>query len=159
MSAVELVLRAISLFTAGLITGVCVVFQVSVVPIMHSWSDERSLSLHRDFKVIADPDIFVKPSGAISLLSAILALVVGNHQPTGSVVLTIVGVVAFAGIAIISEAINVPVNRWAGSWSPGSGVPSDYGERRSRWERAHVWRTVLAVVGFACYIVGALEAS
>ena len=158
MSTVELILRAINLFTAGLITGVSVLFQVSVVPIMRSWSDQRSLGLHRDFTVVADPDIFVKPSGAISLVSAILALVLGHHHRAGAVVLTIAGIVAFAGVAIISEAVNVPVNRWAAKWS-GEGVPADYAGRRSRWERAHVWRTVLAVIGFACYVVGALEAT
>jgi uncharacterized membrane protein len=158
MSTVELVLRAINLFTAGLITGVSVLFQVSVVPIMRRWSDQRSLGLHRDFTVIADPDIFVKPSGAISLLSAIFALLLGHHHRAGAVALTIAGIVAFAGVAIISEAVNVPVNRWAAKWS-GESVPADYAGRRSQWERAHVWRTVLAVIGFACYVVGALEAT
>lgn len=136
MTDLELALRALNLFAAGLVTGTAVVFQVSVVPIMRSWSDERALGLHRDFAVIADPDIFIKPSGAISLLSAVLALVLGHHHPSAAVVLTVAGIVAFVGVAIISEAINVPVNRWAAKWS-GGPVPAEYTERRGRWERAH----------------------
>lgn len=157
MSALELTLRALNLFTSGIIAGTALVFQVSVVPIMRAWSDERSLGLHRDFAVIADPDVFIKPFGAISLLTAILALVLGHHHRASAVALTIAGIVAFIAVAVLSEAINVPVNRWAAKWS-GPDVPSDYAPRRRRWERAHLWRTVLALVGFACYVVGALEA-
>jgi len=158
VTALEVILRSVNLFATGVLTGTTVVFQLSVVPIMRSWSDERSLGLHRDFTVIADPDIFIKPAGAISLLSAILAVVLGHDHRAAAVALTIAGIVAFAGVAIISEAINVPVNRWAAKW-PGDAVPADYGERRNRWERAHLWRTILAAAGFGCYIVGALEAT
>lgn len=157
MTDLELALRAVNLVAAGVVTGTAVVFQVSVVPIMRSWSDERSLGLHRDFAVIADPDIFIKPSGAVSLLSAVLALILGHHHRAVAVVLTVAGIIAFVGVAIISEAINVPVNRWAAKWS-GGAVPADYADRRGRWERAHLGRTLLAVVGFGCYVVGALEA-
>jgi uncharacterized membrane protein len=157
MTALELALRAVNLFATGVLTGTTVVFQLSVVPIMRSWSDERSLGLHRDFAVVADPDVFVKPAGAISLLSAILALVLGHHHDAVGVALTVAGIVAFVGVAIISEVINVPVNRWAAKWS-GDAVPAEYPDRRDRWERGHLWRTLLAVVGFGCYVVGALEA-
>jgi hypothetical protein len=157
MTSLELALRAVNLFATGVLTGTTVVFQLSVVPIMRSWSDERSLGLHRDFAVIADPDIFIKPAGVISLLTAVLALVLGHHHHAAAVVLTVAGIIAFAGVAILSEAINVPVNRWAAKWS-GDAVPAEYAERRRRWERAHLWRTLLAVVGFGCYVVGALEA-
>jgi hypothetical protein len=158
VTALEVALRAVNLFATGLVTGTTVVFQLSVVPIMRSWSKDRSLGLHRDFTAIADPDIFIKPAGAISLLSAILALILGHHHRAAAVALTIAGIVAFAAVAIISEAINVPVNRWAAKWS-GDAVPADYDQRRTRWERAHVWRTILAVAGFGFYIVGALEAT
>lgn len=158
MTGLELTLRAVNLFTAGLVTGTAVVFQVCVVPIMRSWAPDRSLALHRDFAVVADPDVFIKPSGALSLLSALLALILGHHHGAASVVLTIAGLVAFIGVAVISEAINVPVNRWAAKWS-GETLPEEYAARRQRWEAAHLWRTLLALIGFACYVVGALEAT
>jgi uncharacterized membrane protein len=158
VTALEVILRAVNLFATGVVTGTTVLFQLSVVPIMRSWSEERSLGLHRDFATVADPDIFIKPAGAISLLSAILVVILGHHHRSAALALTIAGIVAFAGVAIISEAINVPVNRWAAKWS-GDAVPAAYGERRHRWERAHLWRTILAVAGFGCYIVGALEAA
>jgi hypothetical protein len=158
MTEVELAMRAVNLFAAGMITGTAVVFQVSVVPIMRSWTEERALALHRDFATVADPDVFIKPAGAISLLSAIVSLVVGHHHGAAAVALTVAGIVAFVFVAVISEAINVPINRWAGGWS-GRELPSDYPTQRRRWEAAHLWRTVFAVVGFALYVVGALEAT
>ena len=70
MTDLELVLRAINLFVTGLVTGTTVVFQLSVVPVMRSWPESLSLRLHRDFVVVADPDRFIKPAGALSLITA-----------------------------------------------------------------------------------------
>lgn len=158
MSDLELVLRTLNLLTAGLVAGATLFFQVSLVPIMRSWPEPMSLRLHKDFVVTADPDRYIKPAGAISLIAALLALVLGNGSPAGSVVMTILGIALFAGVAIISEVINVPVNRWAGAWG-GGDVPPEYPRLRGRWERAHLWRTALAVLGLACYLVGALAAA
>ena len=61
-----------------------------------------------------------------------------------------------AGVAVISEVINQPINRRVGG---AEAVPSEYAQLRRRWDRANLVRTSIAVVGLVCYVVAALEAA
>jgi uncharacterized membrane protein len=156
LSDLELVLRAVNLFCAALIVGALVIMQHSIVPIMRKWPAQLSLQLHRDI-IEVNPDVYIRPCGALSLITAILALVVGDHVPRASVVLTLAGVALLVGVAIVSEALNQPINRRIRDL-PDAQPPPDYLQTRERWMNAHLLRTVLGVAGLICYIVGALKA-
>jgi hypothetical protein len=156
LSDLELVLRAVNLFCAALIVGALVIMQHSIVPIMRKWPEQLSLRLHRDI-IEVNPDIYIRPCGAVSLITAVLALVVGHNVPTASVVLTLAGVALLVGVAVVSEALNQPINRRMRDL-PDAQPPPDYLQTRDRWMAAHLLRTVLGVAGLVCYIVGALKA-
>jgi len=131
-----------------------VLIHFSVVPIFREWSAELSWKLHREF-VIVNPDKYIKPSAAVSLAAAIVALIV-DDDPRSNLVLTVVGIACFAGVAVISEVLNQPINRKVGR---AEALPSDYADLRRRWDRANLIRTSIAVVGLVCYVVAALEAA
>ena len=154
MSGWEILLRTLNVIGAALVVGGAVLIQFSVVPIFRGWSPELSWKLHKEF-VIVNPDRYIKPSAAISLAAAIVALIV-DDDPTSALVLTIVGIAMFAGVAVISEVINQPINRTFGR---AEVVPAGYESLRRRWDRANLVRTSIAVVGLVCYVVAALEAA
>ena len=154
LSGWEILLRTLNVVGAALVVGGAVLIHFSVVPIFRDWPAELSWKLHKEF-VIVNPDRYIKPSAAISLAAAIVALIVDDH-PTSTLVLTIVGIASFAGVAVISEVINQPINRRFGR---AEAVPGEYAELRVRWDRANLLRTSIAVVGLFCYVVAALEAA
>jgi len=154
VSGWEILLRTVNVIGAALVVGGAVLIHFSVVPIFRDWPAELSWKLHREF-VIVNPDRYIKPAAAVSLAAAIAALVVDDH-PRSTLVLTIVGIAMFAGVAVISEVVNQPINRTFGR---AEAVPDDYGRLRRRWDRANLVRTSIAVVGLVCYVVAALEAA
>lgn len=156
MGEAELVLRAVNLFGAALIVGALVIMEHSIVPIMRKSAPEVALQLHRDI-IEVNPDVYIRPSGAISLVAAILAVTV-EHVPTSSLVWTVAGIVLMAGVAVVSEALNQPINRRFRDL-PSAEPPADFGPVFARWVRAHRLRTWLGVAGLLCYIVGALTAA
>jgi Domain of unknown function (DUF1772) len=156
LGELELVLRAVNLFGAALIVGAMVIMEHSIVPIMRNSAPEVSLQLHRDI-VEVNPDTYIRPSGAISLLAAILSVTV-KHVRTSSVVWTVAGIALLAGVAIVSEALNQPINRRFRDL-PDASPPADFEPVFARWIRAHRVRTWLGIGGLVCYIIGALAAA
>jgi hypothetical protein len=157
MTDLELILRAVNLFLTGLVVGALAVFQRSLVPVLVSWPADLSVRLHRDI-IRFNPDTYIRPAGAISLVTGALALVLPGDVPTASVIWTIAGIALLVGVAVVSEALNQPINRRIGD-APEGQPPADHRALMNRWARAHLMRTVLGVAGLAAYIIGALEAA
>jgi Domain of unknown function (DUF1772) len=157
MSGLEVTLRAVNVFFAGLIVGALVVMQASIAPIIREWPPRLAVKLHQEI-IRFNPDRYIIPSGAISLVAGVLALVFADDLPGVSLVLTVVGLALMVAVAVISEVLNQPINRAIGK-TPADGVPDEYEPMRARWLQAHLWRTAVGVGGLACYIVGALKAA
>lgn len=157
MTNLELALRTVNLLCIALVAGSALFTHTAIVPILRSWSDSMSLSLHHDM-VRANPDRVIKPAAALALLAAVLALVLADDDLPGvSLVLTIVGIALQIGVFVISQAVNQPINRRVGR-QPSEAVLPQYRALRARWDRANLSRTAVALVSFGCYIVAALAA-
>jgi uncharacterized membrane protein len=56
-----------------------------------------------------------------------------------------------AGAFLVTREINVPINNELASWNPQQ-VPPSWVAMRDRWNSANLFRTVVAVLSFACYL-------
>lgn len=157
LNDLELVLRAINLFCAALVVGGVTFAHMNVVPIIRRWDDELALKLHREM-VDVNPDRYIRPCAIISQLAALGALVAADGLPDSSLVLTIEGMVLLLGTAAVSESVNQPINRRTHREAPERLVAS-YRSLVRRWDDYNLIRTLFALAGLFCYVLGALEAT
>jgi uncharacterized membrane protein len=57
----------------------------------------------------------------------------------------------FAGAFLVTREINVPINNEMALWNPQQ-VPAVWSVMRDRWNDANLFRTMAAVLSFACYL-------
>lgn len=65
---------------------------------------------------------------------------------------------AFVSVAVLTGAVNVPINRELMTWN-AAFPPADVMAIWARWERVHTIRTVLAVLGFALELLALAAAT
>jgi hypothetical protein len=89
----------------------------------------------------------------ITILSCAAWLMLARSR-TGSAEFVFLGLgaLAFVSIAVLTRAVNVPINVQLMTWDPSS-APPDVMNTWAPWERVHTARTVMAVLGFALLLL------
>ena len=152
------VLRFLNVLSAGLEAGGQLSVLLVVVPVKRHWPTELSVRVHQPM-LHTLPDRYLRPLGFVTGISALLILglaAIGETElETASIVLTLLGLPAAIGVAVLSEAFNKPTNRIILTWS-SEDIPADYARIRDRWDRIHVMRTASGLIAFVCFAAAAL---
>jgi uncharacterized membrane protein len=145
------VLASTFLLLTGILAGTLFTVEVAIVPALGSLSAERWVQVHTLLDKRFDP--LMPRINKVSLVIC-AALVVFAPGPAAKVAFALGGLCTI-GVAVVSEAFNVRMNRHVSSWDPGA-LPVEWLGLRARWASFNRVRTIIAVVGFASVIVGAV---
>lgn len=150
MPIIEDVLRFLSLFCAGIATGTWLVAQRALIPMRRELPSEGAIHLH----VVTSREIdrYQPACTALATISGLLLVVPGLAADRASTLWTASGFACMLGASLTSMLRNMPINRRIASWPRGS-VPAEYPALQAQWIRGNLVRTVLGVVGFACYVL------
>lgn len=138
------------LVLTGLLAGVLFAVEIAVVPMLGRLAGPEFTVVHR----LLDPgfDPLMPRISKVGLLAGIAAAILA---PTlASSVLTWAAIAALVGVAVVSEAVNVRLNRVIDSWD-GDRPPEDWQPVRRRWARANRVRTLFAVASFLLAVLAA----
>lgn len=132
------VLGAVAMIGSGVTAGVLIAVAISLVPVFLSLPPVHYVRVHK----VAGRyfDRIMPPTVLLTVLADVLLAV-----RTGGA-LFVVGAVAMAGVSVVSQFGNVPVNRVVKALPDGE-VPGDWQDPRRRWQRLHWARTGFAVTG------------
>nr|WP_042191260.1 DUF1772 domain-containing protein [Kibdelosporangium sp. MJ126-NF4]CEL19951.1 hypothetical protein [Kibdelosporangium sp. MJ126-NF4]CTQ97175.1 hypothetical protein [Kibdelosporangium sp. MJ126-NF4] len=158
------VLAGISLFGCGIQAGALFMFHMGVLPTYKKVDIPTWMRIH----VSMDRSIErFMPFLNLTTGVATLALLFMSDSAE-SVVLRIAGLCCNIALALLSELVNVPINKKvkkayeavAAPVGAAGGVSvamddSELAGHRAYWARANSWRTTVICVGFALYVIAA----
>ncbi|MFF3072524.1 anthrone oxygenase family protein [Kitasatospora sp. NPDC057904] len=136
-------LGLVALLGSGIVSGVFFAVAISVIPTAMALSVDRYVEIHKLLGRHYDPTM---PIIVISAGLADFALG-GTADRAWIRVLTVLAGVALAGVAVVSRACNVPINRQVKLVESGA-VPEGWRDPRPLWRDWHHLRTALAMVAF-----------
>ncbi|MFJ2578129.1 DUF1772 domain-containing protein [Kitasatospora aureofaciens] len=141
-------LSLVALLGSGIVSGVFFAVAISVIPTAMALSVDRYVEIHKLLGRYYDPTM------PIIVISAGLADFVlgGTADRTWIRVLFVLSGVALAGVAVVSRACNVPINRQVKLVESGA-VPEGWQDPRPLWRDWHHLRTVLALSALAATAV------
>jgi hypothetical protein len=143
-------LRDLAVLASGFVSGGMLFALLVVVRGAHRVSPVESLHMHQVMLSTDLPDAYIQPAGALAL--ALGGVLLGlEHRTAANVVLTIVPMVAFACIIVLTRTVNRPINRELGTWTDAD--VDRYPPLRRRWDRGHAARTICGTTAFISYIV------
>jgi Domain of unknown function (DUF1772) len=146
------VLWFVCLLTAGILAGGVTTTALTMIPALRMFEPDDDFVLHRTFNPL--PDYFLPHCLFISALIAIPLLFVDDDLSRTGKILIIVGIATSVPVALISllgnRRFNLVIRRWS-----QPGLPERYEERRLRWDRWHILRTILIIGVLACYAAAA----
>lgn len=144
------ILTVVFLLLAGVLAGVLFSVEVAIVPMVCALPGERYVQVHRLLDARFDP---LMPRMNKVSLAVCAALVIFADGVGARVVFGLAGL-CIVGVAVVSEAFNVRMNRDIDTWDPGE-PPAGWPVVRARWAAANRVRTVLAGAGFCLAVAAA----
>ena len=147
--------RFVSIFTVALLAGILVDFWAFTAPALTalpaSTYVEVQQALNRNYRAPI-PVLYTVVN--VSALTVVVLLI--RARKTLAFALSLIALLCSALLTASTLLINVPINTEVLTWS-SQAPPVNWAEVRDRWNQAHVFRTVLAVVALACQILAALS--
>lgn len=133
-------LIATALAVCGTVNGLMLHGAISSVPRLGPLSPEAYVRAKQFSGPRLDPlmPILVCLSAVLDFAGAVLAPTTAVRVPA------LFACAAALAVIVISQLVNVPINRWVAAMDPDR-LPADFAARdpRPRWRRAHLLRTVL----------------
>jgi Domain of unknown function (DUF1772) len=148
-------LRLVNVLSASLAAGGQLVVLAAIVPVTNLWAPERSIELHRE-TLTQRPDRLLRPFTIASVASALLVLLTERKRPAESTAWLLGGLGGCAGVAVISEKFEFPINRMLLDLPSPDQVPEEYAAIRRRWNRGHAARTACGIIAAACFTMSAV---
>lgn len=148
-------LDVIRVILAGLMAGGLLVVEIGLVRTIRGLTDATAIRLHIAFDHYVEWSM--PPLTIATFLVGVAGLIVNSSISGATTTLIVLGLIATAVVAAISQLINVPINAAMRKWEPGT-VPPEYPALRRRWDGAHRARTIagqLALVLFAVALISA----
>jgi len=142
-------LRDLAILLTGVVGGGQLLMLWVVSTAANRTPPAESLRLHQVIMSTDLPDRYIQPAGILSFITGAVLLAVGPRHAI-DVTLIVIGMASIIGIAILTRAVNRPINRRLGTWTDAN--LADYPAERRRWDRSHAVRTALGMLGFAAYI-------
>jgi hypothetical protein len=143
-------LRDLAILLAGVVGGGQLLMMWVVSTAANRASPHESLRLHQMIMSTDLPDRYIQPAGILSFFTGAVLLGVGPRH-AADVILIAIGMASIVGIAVLTRAVNRPINRELGTWTDAN--LAEYPAQRRRWDRSHAVRTALGMLAFAVYIV------
>jgi len=143
-------LRDLAILLSGVVGGGQLLMLWAVSTAANRMPPAESLRLHQEIMSTDLPDRYIQPAGIVSFFTGAVLIGLGPRHAL-DVVLIVVGMASIVGIAILTRAVNRPINRELGTWTEAN--VAEYPAERRRWDRSHAVRTALGMLGFAAYIV------
>jgi uncharacterized membrane protein len=139
----------LAVLCSGLVAGGLTLVALAVVPVFEQLPVADWTRLHRALD--GHVDRFMP---ALTIL-AIVAGTVAAMLVSGTTlrVLLLAGVVGDVAVALVSQTLNLPLNRAIRGWDP-QRTPATAGAIRSRWVRFHRLRTAAGVAATALFTTG-----
>lgn len=153
MSVLSAIAQLVSLVLVGLVAGIFVATQLGQVRVQRSLGARDFTLVKHAFEVAVGGIMPVLVIAAGVSLVPVLALSIAAGDPA-TIVLSAVALACWVGAVVVTLVVNVPVNRLARRWDPGS-PPADWMQLRDRWHRGQAVRTPLAVASFLCLALAA----
>lgn len=146
------IFRFLSAFASGIAAGTLVAVFAGVIPVLRRLEPSEALRVKR----LLDPFID-RYQPATVVLAAVSAVVILLHSLTTSeTIFTVLGLAGSIGVGVTSVAVNMPINRAMGTWSPDA-VPPDFEPLLARWIRFHGVRTLAAVIALAGFVLAIIN--
>lgn len=84
----------------------------------------------------------------------VAALIAGwRHWKAWGILLAASALLYLLGIIFFTREVNLPLNAYTESWSPGD-LPADWSQTRERWNFANAWRSLASS---ACFVLALLS--
>jgi uncharacterized membrane protein len=138
-----LLLDTIALLGTGITAGVFFAVAVSVVPTLAALTPSTYVEVHQLLGKGYHPWMPLIVTAA--LLSDLAAAVL---TPGPGRWLLLVAAVMLAGVQVVSQFRNVPINRVVGRLAPAD-LPVDWPDPRAAWRSWHLLRTAFAMLALA----------
>ncbi|MGX2993088.1 anthrone oxygenase family protein [Streptomyces sp. JNUCC 64] len=135
-------LSVLVLLGTGLVAGVLFAVAVSVMPALIAMPPDRYVDTH---KLLGKRYDRVMPFIVSSSVVIDAAFAVSADE-TGPRVLFTAGALAMAGVAVVSQTRNVPINNRVKKTRPEDLGP-DWEDPRVQWRDWHLLRTCFAITG------------
>lgn len=146
------VLLAVYAVLLGALAGVLLAVDIAVVPMLAALHGSLFVRIHRTLDPRFDP---LMPWVSKLALAAGVALLITESGGVGPRVALAVAEGCLLAVALVSELVNVRINRGIDRWD-AAGLPHDWARIRARWFRANRVRTILAVAGFLAAVTAAV---
>lgn len=133
------VLSALVLSASGILAGVLAAVALGIVPAFMGLPPRQYIHVH---KLVGQYFDRIMPPLVIgcTIADIVLAVVVSGWV---RIALFATAAVTQVGVSLVSQLVNVPINRTVKSTDPLS-VGHDWGDPRARWASWHLARTSLA---------------
>ncbi|MFG3439637.1 anthrone oxygenase family protein [Nonomuraea sp. NPDC047897] len=147
------ILTAVVLVSSGIAAGVLFTHAVGVWPAMQAMTPDRYVAAHKLLGRAYDPMMPIIVSTSLVLDVILFAL----SENATSRFLYATSAIFLAGVGVVSQTRNVPINRRVKALDPDA-IPADWDDPRGIWGKWNLLRTtfaVLALVGNAAAAVSA----
>lgn len=137
----------LALTGSAIATGVLLAVAISLVPVFLSLPAGQYVQVHK----VAGRyfDRFMPPTVIITM-AADIVLAVRAHPRTA--VLFVLAALFLAGVSLVSQFGNVPINRVVKAL-PVGGPPENWKDPRNHWRTFHRWRTGFAAAALVTNLV------
>jgi uncharacterized membrane protein len=150
MTTAVQIISPVFLVMSGLLAGTLFMVEIALVPTLGALPADRWRQVHLLLDRRFDP-LMPRINRVTLAFGVVLAIFAGNWPAR---IAFAVGVIGVIGVAVVSEAFNVRMNRVVEHWNPDA-IPSDWAWLRSRWAAWNRVRTLVALAGFVGAAVGA----
>ena len=140
------ILVLLNIGAVSLLVGGMLEVAIAEIPLFLSLSHENFVHVHG----ILDNHIdrYMPFTAILAILTAIGELLLSWYSWHSLSLL--LGIASLIVVALISQFVNVPLNRKIRVWQPGS--PDSLSCMRTRWIRSHYIRTVLGCIGLVTLV-------
>jgi uncharacterized membrane protein len=139
------------LILSGLLAGTLFMVEVAIVPTFGALPADRWVQVHRLLDRRFDP-LMPRVNKLSLAVCASLVVLAGSYPAKIAFAVAGLGTI---GVAAVSEAFNVRLNRRLEAWD-AAALPAEWPRLRSRWASANRARTLLALAAFAGAVLGGL---
>jgi uncharacterized membrane protein len=140
----DIVLGVVVMVTSGIAAGVLFSVSLSVVPAFFALAPDRYVEMH---KLVGRRYDKAMPPIVMTALAADVALAAVTGDAVARSLFAVAALLG-AGVVMVSQFGNVPINRQVKSLAPGD-VPAAWRDPRSRWRALNLIRTSFAMLGLA----------
>jgi uncharacterized membrane protein len=143
----------VSIFLSALVTGVFWGPWLGLSRSITTFSGDVFLAIgHRMIRNLAPVMPLLMPAAILSILPV---LVISFHARPRTFDFTFAGFALFIVALLATLIIEVPIDNRIKTWTVAT-LPDNWQQLRDRWERFHVLRTVVSVVGLLLLLIGAI---